>query len=158
MPTELVLILAAAGLLGLAALAGGPRRATARAAEAWSAARAAEACGRRPPPPPGDAARLTLGLRGWRTWCDGLSKSYQCDSQRDAQEFVCELAHAIDSVDELSRLRSRIRGRVVRIHIRAPVVGGSARRVRSDAHFALRLDGLGRPSFCAPLFGPADRF
>jgi hypothetical protein len=140
MPTEIILVLAAAGLLlGWAATSGGPRKA-----------------GRRHTPPT-EAARWTLGLRGWRTWRDGLSKSYQCANRRDAQEFVCELARAIDSVDELSRLRSRVRGRVVRIHIRAPVERGAACRVRSDAHFALRLDGLGRRSFCAPLFGPVNR-
>jgi hypothetical protein len=140
MPTQLLLALAAAGLmLGWAATSGGPRRV------------------RRRQPAPTEAARWTLGLRGWRTWRDGLSKSYQCASRRDAQEFVCELAQVINSVDELSRLRSRVRGRVVRIHIRAPVEGGAARRVRSDTYFALRLDGLGRRSFCAPLCGPINR-
>ncbi len=103
--------------------------------------------------PPSDAARWTLGLRGWRTWRDGLEKHYQCASRRDAQEFVCELARAINSVDELTRLRSRVRGRVVRIHIRAP----AARLASADANLTARLDQLGRPSFCAPLLGPVNR-
>jgi hypothetical protein len=148
MPPGILLVLATAGLLlAWAATSGGPR-----AYRCGSPRRA-----RRRQAPPTETARWTLGLRGWRTWRDGLSKSYQCASRHDAQEFICELAQAIESVDELSRLRSKVRGRVVRIHIRAPVEGGLARRVRSDAHFALRLDGLGRRRFCAPLFGPVNR-
>jgi hypothetical protein len=148
MPTEFLLFLAVTVLmLGWVATTGGARRTP------LSTRRQPFPTG----PAPTDAARWTLGLRGWRTWRDGLSKSYQCASRHDAQEFVCELALAIGTVDELSRLRSKVRGRVVRIHIRAPVEEGAARRVRSDASFAMRLDGLGRPSFCDPLFGPVNR-
>jgi hypothetical protein len=135
MPTALILA-AAVACLGLAVFA---------TRDPWSRTRTRR--------PPSDAARWTLGLRGWRTWRDGLEKSYQCASRRDAQEFICELALAIDSVDELSRLRSRVRGRVVRIHIRAP----AARLASADAHFTARLDQLGRPAFCAPLLGPVNR-
>jgi hypothetical protein len=95
---------------------------------------------------------LLLHFGGWRPFRDGIEKTFACDGRIDAALFVSRLAGVVRSIDELARLRSRIRGSTVQVLILATAIDGRVRRQLADADLAGRIDALGKETICPSLF------
>ena len=109
--------------------------------------------GGRPGPPTLTRPGWTFGLRGWRRGSDGIVRTFHCDDPDDALTFLGEARRTILTAEQLARLRTGVRGELVQIGLLTPVTDPDGRWRVADAALTVRIDELGRPGYCPPLFG-----